>query len=131
MTDTSPINGTPLPNETLVFVYGRLRRGEADHRFLAGARYVGETHTVSNFTLVDLGGLPGLVAGGDSAVHGEVWAVSPATLAMIDELEDHPETFRRTRIELADGSFAQSYLIPSGQACRFPRLADGCWQRRA
>ena len=132
--DASNTNGSGGPSdahETFVFVYGRMRRGEADHHFLNGARHVADISTAAAFELVDLGGLPGLIEGGDCAIHGEVYAVDAATLAMIDELEDHPESFRRTRIELSDGSFAEGYLVPRAQAACFPRLSDGRWRRRA
>ena len=128
---------TPSPNgrfgnhETLVFVYGRLRMGEADHSFLNDARLVAKTETAAAFELVDLGGLPALVEGGAQSVHGEVYAVDARTLAMIDEIEDHPETFRRTRIELVDGSIVEGYVMPRSQASCFPRLAEGLWRRRA
>ena len=124
-------NGHTDAPETLVFVYGRMRRGEADHRFLRGARHVMDIATAAAFELVDLGGLPGLIEGGETAIQGEVYAVDAATLAMIDELEDHPESFRRTRIELADGSFAEGYLVPRAQAGCFPRCENGHWRRRA
>ncbi len=126
-----PQNGSHDPSETLVFVYGRMRRGEADHHFLKGARHVADIATAALFELVDLGGLPGLIEGGDCAIEGEVYAVSTSTLAMIDELEDHPESFRRTRIELADGTFAQGYLVPRAQAGCFPRCTEHRWRRRA
>ena len=128
---TPSSNGPLGAKETLVFVYGRLRRGEVDHRFLGSARHVADIETAAAFDLVDLGGLPGLIEGGERSVHGEVYAVDATTLAMIDELEDHPETFRRTRIELVDGSYAEGYLMPRKQACCFPRLDEARWQRRA
>ena len=118
-------------SETLIFVYGRMRRGEENHRFLIEAHFVGETETATCFDLVDLGGLPGLIEGGTSSVQGELYLVKPSLLSMIDELEDHPETFRRTRIELADGSFADGYVMPRSQANCFPRFTDGRWRKRA
>lgn len=117
--------------ETLIFVYGRMRRGEENHHFLSQARYLHDAETAACFDLVDLGGLPGLIEGGDSSVQGELYMVTAGLLSMIDELEDHPETFRRTRIELADGSFADGYVMPRSQASCFPRLTDGRWRRRA
>jgi gamma-glutamylcyclotransferase (GGCT)/AIG2-like uncharacterized protein YtfP len=117
--------------ETLIFVYGRMRRGEENHRFLSGAQFIGESETAACFDLVDLGGLPGLIEGGTSTVHGELYTVTASMLSMIDELEDHPETFRRTRIELHDGKFADGYVMPRSQASCFPRLSDGRWRRRA
>lgn len=119
------------PCETLIFVYGRMRRGEENHHFLSNASFVADAETAACFDLVDLGGLPGLIEGGSSSVQGEIYSVNASLLSMIDELEDHPETFRRTRIELSDGTFADSYVMPRSQAICFPRFSDGRWRRRA
>lgn len=121
----------PEHRETLIFVYGRMRRGEENHHFLSQARFLRDAATAACFDLVDLGGLPGLIEGGTSSVQGELYLVTSSLLSMIDELEDHPETFRRTRLELSDGSFADGYVMPRSQASCFPRFADGRWRRRA
>ena len=96
----------------LVFVYGTLRRGEAHHELLASARFAGEAHTPPAYTLVDLGGYPGMADGGTSAVTGELYLVDAATLARLDELEQHPSWYCRRQIALADGRSAHAYLLP-------------------
>lgn len=116
--------------EVLVFVYGTLLRGESNHRYLSGARYVCELTTPASYDLFDLGSFPAMVAGGSTAVRGEVWACSRAVLARLDELEEHPEFFRRVPIELEDGLTVDSYLLSGAEASRHPRIASGDWRAR-
>ena len=89
-----------------VFVYGTLRRGFSNHRFLAGARFVGPGHTVESHGLYLEDGIPYLAAGeGRYPVVGEVYAVDAAVLAVLDELEEHPRVYTRrlAPIVLGDG----------------------------
>jgi gamma-glutamylaminecyclotransferase len=117
-------------DEVLVFVYGTLLRGESNHQFLSGARYVAEASTPPSFELFDLGGFPAMVEGGTTAIRGEVWACSNGVIDRLDELEDHPDYFRRARIQLDDGSPIDSYLLPGVQASFYPRIASGNWRER-
>jgi gamma-glutamylaminecyclotransferase len=115
---------------TRVFVYGSLLSGEPNHRILASARCVGETHTERRFALHDLGAYPAMVAGGAHAVVGEVYEVDARTLASLDALEGHPRFYRRTTIELADGSSAETYLLAPAQVEGRPLIASGNWRGR-
>ena len=81
--------------EHRVFVYGTLLRGEGNHRLLTGAVYLGAHRTEPCFTLYALGGYPGLVAAGTTAVCGEVYCVDDAGLRLLDQLEDYPRLFGR------------------------------------
>lgn len=75
---------------TLVFVYGTLKRGHCNARFLRGQKFIGEARTSPRYRMVDCGGYPGLYrddANGRS-IHGEVWEVNDAAKAGLDELED-------------------------------------------
>lgn len=73
----------------LVFVYGTLKRGGANHSFLAGQRFVGLARHAPGMTLYSLGDYPGMVADPSDreGVVGEVWAVDPACLEALDALE--------------------------------------------
>ena len=89
-----------------VFVYGTLRRGCANHRFLAGARFIGRGRTADAHGLYLEAGIPYLAAGeGRYPVVGEVYAVDAAILAGLDELEEHPRVYTRrpAPIVLGDG----------------------------
>jgi gamma-glutamylaminecyclotransferase len=115
---------------TLVFVYGTLLFGERNHWHLAGARLVGEARTQPMFQLHDLGPYPGLVAGGEHAIIGEVYAVDEATLAALDRLEGTPDFYRRVSIVLVDGTRAETYLLSPEQVAGHPIIASGSWRAR-
>lgn len=93
-----------MSRETLVFVYGTLKRGGSNHTFLAGARFLGEARTPLGFELYSLGGYPGMIASPNTAaggVTGEVWSVDAPTLAKLDRLEGLADgLYRRESIKL-------------------------------
>lgn len=119
------------PGETLVFVYGTFLSGERNHHVLGGARFVGESATRPEFHLVDLGTYPALVPGGRTSVRGELYAVSTVLLQLLDEVEDHPDYYRRTELALESGERAFGYTLTPDQASGFPRIDGGSWRRRA
>ncbi|WP_462321094.1 gamma-glutamylcyclotransferase [Halochromatium sp.] len=107
----------------LVFVYGTLLRGEVNHRLLQDAEWVGEHRTEPRFSLLQLGAYPGLIAGGRTAVSGELYRVDQAGLKALDVLEDYPRLYDRRLLAtrfgrawtyLYRGSVRDRTLIPSG-----------------
>src|SRR5437899_576229 len=58
-----------------VFVYGSLLSGEDHHHRLSRSPALGSCRTEPTYTLVDLGAYPGLLEGGMTSVHGEVYEV--------------------------------------------------------
>jgi gamma-glutamylaminecyclotransferase len=119
-----------VEQRTRVFVYGTLLAGERNHRLLEGARLIAEGRTVAAFTLYNLGGFPGMVAGGNQAVPGEVYEVDEPALAAMDRLEGHPTFYERTSIHLEDGSAVQAYLLRSEQILSSPVIPSGSWRAR-
>jgi gamma-glutamylcyclotransferase (GGCT)/AIG2-like uncharacterized protein YtfP len=91
---------------SLVFVYGTLMRGHANHRVLVevGARRVGDALTAEPRTLVDLGPYPALLAPGAALptcrVAGEIYDVDDAALEVLDAFEGCPDLYARERIVL-------------------------------
>jgi len=83
----------------LIFVYGTLKRGDENHHFLAGQKFVGEARTTPGFRLFEVGGYPGMVphAGDRDGVAGEVWSVDAECLARLDELEGLAEGLYQRR----------------------------------
>lgn len=88
---------------TLLFVYGTLKRGCSNHRWLAGETFIGPARTVPGFRLYDLGGFPALAPYPEDrdGVAGEVWSVGPAALAELDRFEGvHEGLYHRAPIAL-------------------------------
>lgn len=89
--------------DTLLFVYGTLKRGCSNHAQMAGQRFVGPARTVPGFRLYDLGGYPSLVAdpADRDGVKGEVWSIDEKGLKRLDRFEGvHTGLYRRTSIAL-------------------------------
>ena len=115
----------------LVFVYGTLLRGESNHDvWLAAARFIGTDRTEACFTLFSLGEYPALVHGGEQSVPGEVFEVSPAQLARLDELEECPGFYDRQWIRLASGREAWVYTLHVDLLQGARVIVSGSWRSR-
>lgn len=101
-------------NETNVFVYGTLKRGNSVRgldRWGSGAEFVGPAVTTqSNYSLWNLGAFPA-VSSGKSHIAGEVWSVDSETLADLDRIEGHPDFYKRIEVNTTQGK-AWMYYIP-------------------
>jgi gamma-glutamylaminecyclotransferase len=94
-----------------VFVYGTLKRGFPNHRYMTGATFVAEARTVDAYPLV-VGGTwftPYLIPekGEGHRVKGELWDVPEHMMPALDTLESvHlPNGYRRSIISVVlDGS---------------------------
>ncbi len=88
--------------QTLVFVYGTLKRGHRNHDLLVGQEFLHEARTVPRYRLYDCGSYPCLVEDPERgvAVHGEIWRVDEESLAALDELEEVPDVFVRQEVAL-------------------------------
>jgi gamma-glutamylcyclotransferase (GGCT)/AIG2-like uncharacterized protein YtfP len=86
-----------------VFVYGTLKRGQRNHRVLAGQRFLGEATTAPRYRLYDRGPYPCLVEDRANGVpvQGEVWVVDAETLGRLDAYEEVPKLYTRKEIDLA------------------------------
>ena len=112
-----------------VFVYGTLLSGEPNHRLLADAELVGAARTEPDFDLVSLGAFPAMIAGGATAIAGEVYEVDRPTLDALDRLEGHPRFYRRRAVRLDDGGEVLAYLLTPDQVRGRPRISSGDWRR--
>lgn len=80
---------------SLLFVYGSLRRGFANHRHLQGATFLGDATTARPLALF-VAELPYLCrTPAVTPVRGEVYAVDEELLDWVDRLEGHPYWYRR------------------------------------
>ncbi len=86
--------------KSYVFVYGTLRKGSSNHGLLRSARFMGQGKTVRPYALY-LGEYPFVYKDESRCrITGEVYAVDSATLLLLDELEEHPEVYRREPAEV-------------------------------
>jgi len=105
-----------MSSETLLFVYGTLRRGGPNHALLAGARFVGAAATAGRHALF-VDGIPYLAAVPEvHHVRGEVYAVDAATLAEIDRLERHPAWYERRPVRVVLDDVAKAARREAGPA---------------
>ncbi|HZG75058.1 MAG TPA: gamma-glutamylcyclotransferase [Paenibacillus sp.] len=129
---------------TLVFVYGTLLRGEANHRRLRDAKARAATAVVEGGTLYDTGrGYPAMMleprpGDGNATVRGEVYEVDEATLRSLDELEDYygpndpRNEYERVRIEVVteDGSLEAWTYVYKRAPAGSERIPHGDWRGR-
>lgn len=112
---------------TRVFVYGTLMRDCANHAALRSSVFIGEAVTPPVYSMVSLGGYPGVLKDGGTSIAGEVYEVGHATLATLDRIEGHPRFYERQEIELFDGTKADAYLLPDAFRSREP-IPSGSWR---
>jgi len=122
--------------ERHVFVYGTLRRGEANdiNRLLPGPRFVG--NGVIMGVMYHLGDYPGVVLGPGGAVAGEVYVIEPALERVLDEIEEvfpqrRDEYFKReVRVTVGDRQLdCLVYEINAEYVKSRPVIAGGDWVR--
>jgi gamma-glutamylcyclotransferase (GGCT)/AIG2-like uncharacterized protein YtfP len=122
----------PSADHTLLFIYGTLKRGGANHEQLTGQQYLGEARTPPGYRLHDLGEYPGLVidATDTRGVGGELWAVSASCLHLLDAFEGVPEgLYRRDAVDLVAPHThltVETYFYLRSLAGR-PIIPDGNW----
>lgn len=117
---------------TLIFVYGTLKRGHDNHHWIERQRFVDVARTRPVYRMHDLGGYPGMVhaaEGEGMAIEGEVWEVDPSGLARLDVLEDiDGGEYERVPVEL-EGAFAdqrvEGYIYLRSVEGR--RDVGACW----
>jgi gamma-glutamylaminecyclotransferase len=100
----------------LIFVYGTLKRGQANNYILAAQEYFGTAKTKAGYALYHLEGYPGMVADPDATegIAGEVWSVDAKCLRHLDKLEGLEEgLYERKNVPLEapfDDRKIQAYL---------------------
>lgn len=123
--------------EVHVFVYGTLRRGQANdiNRLQPAPGYLGQARIRG--TLYDLGPYPGVVLGGADRVQGEVYAITPELEQQLDVIEDVAPVpsgeYARRHVELEVGGRQLRCLVYEIDAQRVqgrPRIPSGDWLQR-
>lgn len=114
-------------SRALVFVYGTLRQGGSNHFRMAGAEFVESGSLRGRLYRIDW--YPGLVV--DSAgdeISGEIYAVNPENLALLDEFEGHEYRRIRATVRTPYGVPMQAWIwewlmpVDEGQ-----RITGGDW----
>ena len=113
-----------VPSER-VFVYGSLRRGQANHGQLREALAEAEG-TLEGADLHDLGPFP-MAVPGSGRLQGEVFAVTREPLLALDRFEGVPRLYRRQRRRLVDGRRVWVYFGRAHQVRHSPLLPEGRW----
>lgn len=84
----------------LVFVYGTLRRGFVNHSLLESSCFVGMGRTLEHYALY-VGALPYVIRNDPvSPIIGELYEVDGKTLENLDDLEGHPDEYRREEVSV-------------------------------
>jgi gamma-glutamylcyclotransferase (GGCT)/AIG2-like uncharacterized protein YtfP len=115
---------------TTLFVYGTLMQGECNAELMRTGRFIGNDRTGPYFSLVNLGTYPGLLPAGTTSVCGEVYDLDDGLLATLDEFEEHPLVYVRTRIDLESGLRAFAYVLRPEHANVSTVLLGGDWRQR-
>jgi gamma-glutamylcyclotransferase (GGCT)/AIG2-like uncharacterized protein YtfP len=112
----------------LVFVYGSLKRGMANHRQLAGATFAG-TAVLRGLALFDLGPFPMAVASSEpgNRLWGELYRVNGPHLAALDRFEGVPRLYQRLRWHLGDGQPVWVYVGRPHQVRFVNQISSGSW----
>jgi len=82
--------------QCMIAVYGTLRKGCANHRYLADAKYIG-TGKLLGWNMYSNGSYP-YVSKGNGSIKVEIYEVDKDTLARIDDLEAYPTHYERMRV---------------------------------
>lgn len=98
-----------------LFVYGSLKRGQANHAELARAVFVATACTLPEFALRMIDGYPALVPG-NRRVRGELYRIATPDLELLDEFEGAGYRRQLIGIELETSIQAQAFLATAPSA---------------
>ena len=92
-------NIDPLPDKNYVFVYGSLKSGFGNNRFLSNSKLIGEAITLDeDYHMISLGGFPGVIYG-TKRIKGEVYQVDNEVFDSLDRLEGNGHFYKRELTE--------------------------------
>ncbi|GLR63561.1 gamma-glutamylcyclotransferase family protein [Marinospirillum insulare] len=88
--------------ENYVLVYGTLRKGGSNHSLMQEAHFITEA-TLSDFTMVSLGGYPAVYKdkAAKNDILAELYSVDNLTFSDLDELEGYPDYYQRSQVEIS------------------------------
>lgn len=103
----------------LVFVYGTLKFGFKNYSVMqqASGSFQREAITDPEYSMINMGGFPAVIIGGDTSIHGEIFRVK--SLKLLDRLEGYPRFYDRIEIQTPMGP-AWMYVLSSKYHLRHP-----------
>ena len=85
----------------ILFAYGGLKRGFDNHFHIVGtAKYLGLGASIQKYAMYRSGAPIVLKHEKISKIYGELYQVSSLTLNSIDQLQGHPDWYRREKVEI-------------------------------
>ena len=127
-----------MSDKKLLFVYGSLLSGLHNHSYFLGrdkgeqVQLLGEWTTPPEYTMVAMGSFPGVLVDGNTAIKGELYAVSEAVYGAIEGLEGYPTFYTRSPLRTPLGA-AELYVLVDTESRdyrnRYKRVEDGDWRR--
>ena len=128
--------GTSSPkkkdNNTLIFVYGSLRKGMGLNPVLDSSEHIGLAFTMPKYTMYDLGAFPCLTDNGKTLIVGDLYSVDSDTLLQLDVIEGVPNLYQRKEIEIqsyGDINNVQAYFWANDDITLDDefKIANGDW----
>jgi gamma-glutamylcyclotransferase (GGCT)/AIG2-like uncharacterized protein YtfP len=125
---------TTTSQYSTVFVYGSLLSGLGNHTLLERHRAInrGPATLKGKYEMLDLGSFPALVdSKTPNAIKGELYTVGPRGLKALDQLEGHPNFYKRTRVavlnEVGHTVLCQTYILATTPQPRSGKVVSGDW----
>jgi gamma-glutamylcyclotransferase (GGCT)/AIG2-like uncharacterized protein YtfP len=96
-----------------LFVYGTLRKGFFNNKYLKEAEFIGEVKTYYKYTMMIENTLPFLLDVPLNHITGDLYKITPEILKKVDFLEGHPLLYTRKNIFVTNENFKE--IIPFGR----------------
>lgn len=110
----------------LVFVYGTLKQGFNNYRFLQPR--IPTKAIAPGFDLHSGPGYPFAIRG-KGIIEGEVYEVDDETLKRLDRLEGVPSLYQRIKTKvISNNTQVECWIYVSHLAERFPKIDLGIWK---
>ncbi len=109
-----------------IFVYGTLKQGKSNHRFLEG--YEPKRAKAPGIILFDGRYFP-YAQRGCGIAKGELYEVDSFTLAKLDKLEGHPTHYKRELTPVFDSEMKKvdAWIYLTDRKLEFPKIQTGEW----